>query len=249
MSQPGQPLDRRPWRRRRWPGGRGVAAKTRAGDGTGAQLGDRAAGDEAAVGEDADAVAELLDELELVGREEDGDAGVGLLAQRRRHRVDGQGIEAGEGLVEDEGGGVVGQRGRQLDALLVAERQRLDPVGAVRGDPQGVLPVGGVAVGLGAGEPVEAREIDELVVDAHLRVEAAFLGHVADRRARGGGDRVAVEEHPAGGRRRHAEHDPHRRRLAGAVRPDEAEDFARANLEGHVVEGATGRVVLRQVLK
>jgi hypothetical protein len=79
--------------------------------------------------------------------------------------------------------------------------------------------------------------VGELLGDAHLRIEAPLFGHVADaapRRERQGNAgpanhaRVGVQ---------HAEHDPHRRRLAGPVAPDEAEHLSRADLEAQIIEG------------
>ena len=75
-------------------------------------------------------VAEPLDEVELVAREEDGNAAGGVRTQQVHHRVDRGRVEAREGFVEDEGLRLVEQRGDDLDALLVAEAELLDPVAA-----------------------------------------------------------------------------------------------------------------------
>ena len=48
----------------------------------------------------------------------------------------------------------------------------------------------------------------------------------------------AADEHAAGRRRQEAGDDPHRRRLAGAVRPQEAEHLARRDAKAQVVYGA-----------
>ena len=59
-----------------------------------------------------------------------------LLVQGAAERVDAVGVEAGEGLVEDQQVGLVDQRQRQLHPLLVAERERLDRlVGALARAP------------------------------------------------------------------------------------------------------------------
>lgn len=100
----------------------------------GAELVDGALGDHGPVLDDADAVAEAFDEVELVGGEDDGDATVGLVAQDLGHDVDGDGVEAGERFVEYEDFGGVDEGGGELDALLVAEGELHDLVGAAGGD-------------------------------------------------------------------------------------------------------------------
>src|SRR5699024_5815602 len=86
------------------------------------------------------------------------------------------------------------------------------------------------------GESVEAGEVDELIDDRHLRVEAAFLGHVADRAAVAGGDGSAVDEDAPGIGGEDAEDDTHGRGLAGAVRTDESGHPAVADVEAEVVQ-------------
>ena len=54
--------------------------------------------------------------------EDDRHAGGGVLGQHAGEHVDADGVEAGERLVEHEQLGVVHERGGELDALLVAER-------------------------------------------------------------------------------------------------------------------------------
>ena len=86
---------------------------------------DVAGGDDAAVVDDRDLLADVLDELELVAGEEDGGAARRLAAEHLGERVHRDRVEAGERLVEDEQLGLVQQRGRELCALLVAVRELL----------------------------------------------------------------------------------------------------------------------------
>ena len=58
------------------------------------------------------------------------------LEQRLGERVDADRVEAGERLVEDEHLGPADQRGGQLDALLVAQRQLLHRVAAALAQPE-----------------------------------------------------------------------------------------------------------------
>ena len=105
-----------------------------------AQLLDGAGGHHPAAGEDADRVAEPLDQVELVAGEHDRHARAGLLEQRLGEGVDADRVEAGERLVEDEHLGSVHQRGGQLDALLVAQRQLLHRVAAALAEPEPLEP-------------------------------------------------------------------------------------------------------------
>ena len=139
------------------------------------------------------------------------------------------------------------ERGGELHALLVAERQLLDAVAARSVNPsrsiQRPADVGGRA-GL---HPVQPRQVDELVAHAHLRVQAALLGHVAEPRAGLEVDRPALEQHLTAVGGEHAEHDPHGGRLAGPVRADEAEHLAALDGEGDPVEGDDVSVAAREV--
>jgi len=61
-------------------------------------------------------------------RENDGGARRNLVAQDRAHDIDAHRVEAGEGLVEHEQIRRMHESAGQLHALLVAERELLDPV-------------------------------------------------------------------------------------------------------------------------
>ena len=58
-------------------------------------------GDDAAAVDDDGPLAQVLDEVELVRREQHGRAAAGLADEHLRQGVDGDGVEAGERLVED----------------------------------------------------------------------------------------------------------------------------------------------------
>jgi hypothetical protein len=93
---------------------------------------------------------------------------------------------------------------------------------------------------------VQRGEVGQLVADAHLRIQPALLRHVAEAGARVEIDRPAAPAHLAAVGLEHAEDDPHRRRLAGAVRADEAEELARLDLEREPVERDDVAVAARQ---
>jgi len=70
-----------------------------------------------------------------------------------------------------------------------------------------------------------------MLVDAHLRVEASFLGHVADTSLGGCVHRRPAPSNLSGVGPLQPEDDAHRSRLAGAVRADEAEHLTRSYVE------------------
>ena len=112
--------------------------------------------------------------------------GTPVRAQVEQHlgeHVDADGVEAGERLVEHQQLGVVDQRGRELHALLVAERELLDAVAGALGEAEPLDPAVGRRGASSVATPCSRAKYVELVADAHLRVQAALLGHVAEARA------------------------------------------------------------------
>jgi len=92
----------------------------------------------------------------------------------------------------------------------------------------------------------------EVLPHRELVVERKRLRHVADATARlevAGIDFLAEEPGLAlGGREQPREH-LHRRRLAAAVRAEEAKDLAAADAEAHVVDGGEAAEAHRQVFR
>jgi hypothetical protein len=94
------------------------------------------------------------------------------------------------------------------------------------------------------------REL-EVLEHRHVAVDGRVLGQVPDAPAHLEGVLEDVEARDlgaAGGRREVAGQHLHGRRLAGAVRAQEAEDLALVDLERHVVDGSRGAVVLGEAL-
>ena len=98
----------------------------------GDQLVERALGDGPAVVDDDGVLAQVLDEVELVRREQHRGAAASFGDEDLRQRVDGDRVEAGERLVEDQDVGLVDEGADQLDALLVAEREVLEVAATAR---------------------------------------------------------------------------------------------------------------------
>jgi hypothetical protein len=183
----------------------------------------------------------VLDELELVRREEDRHAARGLGAQDAGQHVGDDRVQPGERLVQHQQVRVVHERGGELHALLIALRELLDPGVGPLGQAEPLQPGRGRAARLRMGPAVQHPEVLELLGGAHLGVQAALLGHVADPLPRPGVERApAPRDRPAVGGEQAAD-DPHRRRLAGPVAPDEAEQLAGRHVEAQPVEcGDTG---------
>ena len=98
----------------------------------------RAIGNHAALVQDDHAVTQPVDEIELMGAEEDRDSLGGLLSQYIGHRVHGHRIESREGLIEDEDCRISKQRCRYLDPLLVTQGQLLHLLAGMISKPEPV---------------------------------------------------------------------------------------------------------------
>jgi hypothetical protein len=204
-----------------------------------------ALGHDAALADDDHLVGDQLDLVEQVARQQDGAAARGVRAQQVAHPADAGRVEPVGGLVEDQHGRVAEQGVGDPQPLAHAE-------GVVAHAPPGlgrrerdqlehlVDPARGQAHGAGAeGQHLATGAADVLGggVEEDPDVEAG-VGDVAvvvaadgDLAGRGGGE-------PA--------HHPHRGRLAGAVRPQEAGHPPRLAAERDVVDGAERAVGLGQ---
>ena len=215
--------------------------------GRGLQRVDLAVGDHAPAADDHDVLADLLDKVELVRAEHDADARRGALAQDLGHRLDAERVEARERLVEDEQLRVVDQRRRELDPLLVAVGQVLELRLRAVGEPEPLEPDGrarprvaaATARGAGRSTPAARRRASAgraRAARACTRTAAACPRRRASRPS---------DTSPASGTRE-PEDAAHRRRLAGAVGPEEAEQPATARRQRRTVERRDAPVVLGQ---
>src|ERR1041385_353643 len=201
-----------------------------------------------AVVDDDDLAADLRHLGEDVRREDDGAVG-GELLDEAADLDDLLGVEADRRLVEDEHRRVVDQRAREADALAVA-------LGEAAHDAR--RDVGEKAFGEHALERVFESALrdafdaaDELEIRAHghVVIERRVLRQIADappRFARLLDDVEALDRDGALGRRHEAGDDAHRRRLARAVRPEQAQNLAVLGAEADVVDRAKVAVVLRE---
>ena len=97
-----------------------------------AQFVERALGDQAPAGDDADAVGHALGDFENMRGHDDGAAGGDALAQHVLNQAGGAGVEAGERLVEDDQLGIVHQRAGERHLLPHAAGKSLAALMCVR---------------------------------------------------------------------------------------------------------------------
>ena len=198
-------------------------------------------GDDAAVVDDPDPVGEHVGLLEVLGREEDRHAEVAvepldLLPHRRAaHRV-----EAGRRLVEEQHLGVVDQRGGEVEAALHAARVAGDaPVEGVTEIDQ-LAELLGAAIGIAGRQAVQPTLQPQQLAPGLAGIERRLLEGDADAQPDLAGvldDVEAGDGRLAARRRQQRAQHPHGRRLAGAVRAEEAVDLAAPDLEVDAGDG------------
>ena len=160
-------------------------------------------------------------------------------------------VEAGCRLIEEQDLRIVDQGVRQAQPLLHPAREGLDVVVAAVGEVDQLQEVADRPPSLRRRQPVAAPEEVQVLPDLHVVVDPEHVRHEPEDAS----DLVGVpRDRPAGdlgdtgrGLQERGE-DPERRRLAGAVRPDEAEDLAGLDVEVHAGDGDGGRVSLDEAL-
>ena len=194
--------------------------------------------------QDRDPVAQPLGLLEPVGGEEDRHAALAQLARSaraRRARRPGRGPTSARRGTAPRGRRAAPAPARPAGAAPLTARRTGLPARSVRltASQRAVDPLGR------SGDPVQPGEALEVLGHAQPQVQPGRLGHHGDPLA----DLDAVLRVRAARRRRRrtrgrrdqrAER-PHGRRLAGAVRPEEAEHLALAHLERDVTGTRRGR--------
>ena len=104
-----------------------------------------------AVVDQHDAVAQLLDQVHLVGAQDDGHALLALFAQQVLDHLCVDGVEAAERLIHDQQFGMMKQGGDDLGLLLHALAQLLDLLVFMSFQIESLEVPGGTGPGLGCG--------------------------------------------------------------------------------------------------
>ena len=198
---------------------------------------------------DAVATLRLVHE---VGRKKDRHAVVaGEIDQRAPKRIARDRIDAGSRLVEDENGGLMQHRDRELKPLLDAERQAL---GLGVDDSFQIVALQKLldaAFDLVGRQMVKLRVQIEILPHGKFAVEREGLRHVADVAAHlhvVRSHRAPKQLRPALGRGQEPGQHLHRGRFAATVGAEEAEDFAARDLEVDVIDGDEVAELPRQSL-
>ena len=200
------------------------------------------------MGHDAHAMADALHLLQLVRREEDGDALPGAqVLDDAEQPDDAGGVEAERGVVQDDELRLLEQDVGQAEALAHAARVLHDGlVGGVL-ELDHVEQLGDARVGVGARDAVELGGEAEVLCAGQVAVEADGLREVADppldgeRVTRGV---VAADADGPGARLGEAQHHEDAGALARAVGAEESEDLALVDGEVDGVHGGEPAVAL-----
>jgi hypothetical protein len=188
-----------------------------------------ALGDHHPVVDDRDVVGEPVGLVQVLGGEQDGGSGGNAVLDHLPEAQPAAGVEAGRGLVEEDHGRAGDERGGQVQAAAHASGVGLDrSVGGVQ-QVEALEEVRGSRLRLALGQVVEASDHDEVLGARQVLVDRRVLAGEADPRPQ----RSRVVDHvetgdpgaTAVGREERGQ-DPDRRRLAGAIRAQQAEHGA-----------------------
>jgi hypothetical protein len=182
-----------------------------------------------------DRPGELFDLLQDVRAEQDRAAGVGHRVQQIHHVQPLARVHAVERLVQEQRRRVVHQRRGYPDPLPHALGERLDT--AVLGVGHLDVVDGPAGRGRRIGQPVQLRARQHELPRGEEAVHVLLLGDQAQPAVdvRVPPARLAADRHRAARRRQQAGHHVQQRRLAGAVRPEQARD-ARPDRHRDVVD-------------
>src|SRR5690606_37700745 len=195
-----------------------------------------------------DVLAELLGLMHDVRREEHGGPSLVLGAHERFELPHADGIEAAERLVEDDEIGLVEGRRDELSLLQHPLRKLLAALALDAFESDALEPAAHALRKTCPAHPFQTRDVTEEFADAHLPVDTALLRQVADPVLRFERRRMPEHRYPSGVRKEDRHDHPDRRRLAGAVRADEAAEGAARHDEVEIVDRLLRAEALRQAL-
>ena len=176
-------------------------------------------------------------------------AEVAQLAQQLAQLDAGTRVQAGGGLVEQQHLGIVDERVREAQPLLHAAREAEHVGVALVREVDQLEQVADHAPPLGGSEAVAPTEEVQVLPDLHVVVHPEHVRHVAEDATNRLGvpaHRFAGDRGVARGRGEERREHPQHRRLAGAVRTDEAEDLALLDRQVHAADGDRAVVALHE---
>jgi hypothetical protein len=214
----------------------------------------RALTDDQAAVDDGQAVTQLVGLLEVLRGEEDRRAPCVDAAHLLPEGEPARRVQAGRGLVQEEDLRLVDEGGGKIEPALHTPRVPLDPsIGGVDQIDE-LEQCCGPVDGRRPGDAEQAGLEHQQLAAGLAGVESRFLEGDADGPAscvRIGGHVDPGDTRRAGRDRHERRQHPHRGRLAGAVRTEEAEDLASLDLQVHAPDGfdraAPGGEVLDQL--
>jgi hypothetical protein len=183
-----------------------------------------------------------------MGREDDRRARCRAVADQPFEPALVDRVEPGERLVEDDEPRIVDDGAQQLDDLRHALGQALDRLVHIVAEPVGAQHLLAPSAPLGEGQAAQRAHEGNRLLGLHRRVEAAFLGKIADLARRI--ERPVAAEQPAaaGIGLDDSEQHPQGGRLARAVRAEDAVNRPLRNGEIDAVHGALAAERLDQPL-
>jgi hypothetical protein len=206
-------------------------------------------GHDAAVVDDDHAVGQALDLLHVV---RGVDESLALSLQRQQVVEDGVAasrVDTGRRLVEQQHLGVVHQRAGNVQPALHAAAVGGRFVACAVGQPDGGQNLGGAAPGAGRGQAVEGAEQLDIRLCRQVFEQCQVLRHQADAALAGGfvlRQRRAAHQHAASVGWGQATDHGDGGRLAGAIRPQQAQHLAGRHVERDVNHRSAFAVRLSQ---
>ena len=196
----------------------------------------------------SDVVAEFLDAVHIVGREDDGGTGI---AEFEDFALDDgciDGVEAGEWLIEDQELGIMEHGNDKLNLLRQTLGEFLDLFVPPVADLKAFEPLLEAGGGVALGEAFEASEEDGLLADLHLLVEATLLREVTDVVNILSGEGVTIECKCALVGGSDMIDDTDKSGLTCTIRAEEAIDLATRHLDAYIIESGVAGISLGDVI-
>lgn len=202
-----------------------------------ADVGDFALQDILALIDKYDEFAELFHLLHPVGTEDDART-VGVEAEDLGPHPGGvYGVQAAEGLIQNQKPGAVDDGGDELNLLLHTLTEFFDLLVPLATEVEFIEPFLSGGGGFGLIHSLEAGKVKQVLTDVHFLVQAALFGQVADLGGVITTEGFAVKEYLATVGSGDGGDHTDQARLAGAVGAKQAEDGVGWHGEGHIVDG------------